>query len=180
MQDAYFVSWDLYYRDTFDRDCPPMVTKKGMGLAQALFYLWQYTLTEGIVQDGRRSFSGFSLDFAPAIEQLECARWLDLRSFYNSIDTFGSQKGLAHFRSYVYGEREQIQKRETYIKGGKQVLEAAAVYHRSLLSAPPDKEDSKNPPDENKRTITGTSKIILSLAEQSSSQDHFLKSLAVE
>ena len=41
------LKWSITYRDTFDRDTPPMVEVTGTGLTQGLSALWKKTLREG-------------------------------------------------------------------------------------------------------------------------------------
>ena len=39
--------WELWYRDLFDRECPPQCEAKGVGLVEGLKKLWERRLCEG-------------------------------------------------------------------------------------------------------------------------------------
>ncbi|MBA2538373.1 MAG: hypothetical protein H0V17_01955 [Deltaproteobacteria bacterium] len=66
------LHWEVIYRDTFDRECPPSVEVEGQGLVRGLAELWARFVFETIQlastnRDGRleqvptRGFSEFSL-----------------------------------------------------------------------------------------------------------------------
>ncbi|MFT3707107.1 MAG: hypothetical protein QM817_05500 [Archangium sp.] len=51
----------LWSYDLFDRDSEPLVDAQFVSLIEGLRALWRSVLHEGIVEDGRRSFTDFSL-----------------------------------------------------------------------------------------------------------------------
>lgn len=55
------AAWQLWHRDTFDRDSASSLQASGTNIVQGLCELWRYTLTEGILDNGGASFSRFQL-----------------------------------------------------------------------------------------------------------------------
>lgn len=55
------VSWQLLSNDYFDRDSRPCLEQEGQGLVAGCAALWQKVLEEGIMDDGRPTFTGFML-----------------------------------------------------------------------------------------------------------------------
>jgi len=55
------AEWQVWYRDTFDRECPPSVDVSGFGLAKGLTELWARHLFEAVGVDGKGGFSRFHL-----------------------------------------------------------------------------------------------------------------------
>ena len=55
------TEWVLWHHDTFDRDTPATVERRGTGILQGLYELWKSTLSEGITDAGDSSFSHFQL-----------------------------------------------------------------------------------------------------------------------
>ena len=55
------TAWQLWYRDSFDRDAPPSLQSSGVNIIQGLYQLWFYTLREGVQDNGSASFSSFQL-----------------------------------------------------------------------------------------------------------------------
>lgn len=55
------IEWQLWYRDTFDRETPVSIEKSGTGILDGLYALWWHTLVEGITEAGLVSFSAFWL-----------------------------------------------------------------------------------------------------------------------
>jgi hypothetical protein len=55
------IAWELWYRDTFDYDCPPSIDTRGTGLTAGLAELWARHLFETVQPDGMEGFSRFSL-----------------------------------------------------------------------------------------------------------------------
>lgn len=55
------TTWEIWHDDTFDRDMPNTLDASGVGIGAGLFMLWQKVLHEGVLEDGRRTFSTFSL-----------------------------------------------------------------------------------------------------------------------
>jgi len=55
------VSWQLWSNDYFDRDAPPFLEMEGEGIVEGFIALWQNTLEEGVQDNGRTTFTGFTL-----------------------------------------------------------------------------------------------------------------------
>ncbi len=53
--------WALIYRDTFDREAPPVVERTGAGVEAGARALWQRSIDEGVTDEGRATFSRFTL-----------------------------------------------------------------------------------------------------------------------
>jgi len=53
--------WEIWYRDTFDRECPPSVDVRGQGLTRGLMELWARHLFETVRPKGGEGFSHFHL-----------------------------------------------------------------------------------------------------------------------
>lgn len=60
------TAWQLWHRDTFDRDSPLSLQTTGTSIAQGLVELWYYTLKEGLLDNGNASFSHFQLTWGNA------------------------------------------------------------------------------------------------------------------
>jgi hypothetical protein len=55
--------WEVWYRDTFDRECPAKVEVRGKALADGLAELWARYLTDTVEGDGTIGFSHFWLEW---------------------------------------------------------------------------------------------------------------------
>lgn len=55
------VAWVLWVHDTFDREASPSREREGRGLFAGLSLLWSKHFSEGVGEDGRATFSCFSL-----------------------------------------------------------------------------------------------------------------------
>jgi hypothetical protein len=53
--------WEVWYRDMFDRECPPSLEVRGRGLVNGLKELWARYLLETVRPEGRIGFSRFYL-----------------------------------------------------------------------------------------------------------------------
>lgn len=60
------TAWQLWYRDTFDRDAPPSLEARGTDIVHGLHALWFSTLKEAILENGSASFSRFHLTWGDA------------------------------------------------------------------------------------------------------------------
>ena len=62
--------WEVWYRDMFDRECPPSVEVSGRGLVGGLIELWARYLLETVRPEGQLGFSRFHLrrENAPGIQ----------------------------------------------------------------------------------------------------------------
>jgi hypothetical protein len=55
------AAWQLWHRDTFDRETPASIEDRGTGLSSGLVSLWRRSLHSGVRTDGGATFSYFSL-----------------------------------------------------------------------------------------------------------------------
>lgn len=110
--------WEVWYRDTFDRECPPSVDVRGRGLVKGLTELWARHLFETVRPDGGEGFSRFHLRWEPA--QLVHIR--------------GDRKGAIRLRAWVFGR--QTHTRVGYVEAGDaRLLSQVAAAHAHLLLA---------------------------------------------
>jgi hypothetical protein len=109
--------WQVWYRDTFDRECPPSVDVSGRGLVRGLMELWARHLFETVCTDGSQGFSHFHL------------RWDGMHT-----DVRGSWEGAVCLREWVFGGKKHGYK--GYIEeGDARLLEKVAVVHANLVLA---------------------------------------------
>ena len=109
------AEWEVWYRDTFDRECPPSIDVNGRGLGKGLIELWARYLFETVRPGGKKGFSRFHL------------RW---EGGWADID--GSWKGATRLRKWVFGEKAYSKK--GYVKEGDVgLLEKLAVAHANLI-----------------------------------------------
>lgn len=111
------AEWQVWYRDTFDRECPPSVDVSGRGLVRGLMELWARYLFETVRPDGSRGFSRFHL------------RWEGMRT-----DIQGSWEGAVRLREWVFGTKEHSYKGHIE-EGDARLLEKVAVVHANLVLA---------------------------------------------
>jgi hypothetical protein len=110
------AEWEVWYRDTFDRECPPSVDVSGRGLAQGLMELWARHLFETVRPGGKQGFSRFHL--RSQVTQI--------------VEVKGDWKGATHLREWVFGAKEQSYK--GYVKeGDTRLLNKIAVSHAKLI-----------------------------------------------
>lgn len=111
------LRWEVWYRDTFDRDCPPSVEARGRGLVQGLLELWTRHLFEGVREDGRLGFSRFNLSSAdPA----------------RSVTVANDRPGCAKLRRWVFGSAPS--RRADTRPGGDRLLRLLASAHARLVA----------------------------------------------
>jgi hypothetical protein len=111
------AEWQLWYRDLFDRECPPAVELRGRGLVVGLTELWARHLFETVRPNGSLGFSRFNL-------------WTKPRSI--AID--GDRAGAARLRSWVFGDKTES--RRGYIaEGNAALLGQIAAAHARLIAA---------------------------------------------
>jgi hypothetical protein len=115
------AEWQVWYQDTFDRECPRQVEVAGLGLVKGLTELWARHLFENVpVQAGGfRGFSRFNL------------WWQQERK---SVEIVGDWDGAVRLRGWVYGEKLRTHPRYRE-KADKRLLKAVAVAHGHLLLA---------------------------------------------
>ena len=112
------AEWELWYRDTFDLECPPSVDARGRGLVRGLMELWARHLFETVRPDGSRGFSRFHL------------RWAGMPA----IAIEGDWQGATRLRGWVFGEKEHG--RKGYVgEGDARTLEKIALAHARLITA---------------------------------------------
>jgi hypothetical protein len=111
------LCWEIYYRDTFDRGCPPSVEARGRGLVQGLLELWSRHLYEGVREDGRLGFSRFNL------WSTEPPR---------SVSVANHPAGCAKLRGWVFGSAPSG--RTDTRPGGDRLLRLLASAHARLVA----------------------------------------------
>jgi len=110
------VEWEVWYRDTFDRECPPRVEARGWGLVQGLMELWARHLFETVRPGGGQGFSRFHLRWEPA-------QFVQIR---------GDREGATRLRAWVFGEQEHTER--GYVGAGDgRLLSQIAAAHAGLL-----------------------------------------------
>jgi hypothetical protein len=111
------AEWQLWYRDLFDRECPPSIELRGRGLLTGLIELWARHLFETVRPDGRLGFSRFNL-------------WYESRS----IEIDGDPAGAARLRAWLFGDQEHTLR--GYVdEADPTLLALLAATHASLLAA---------------------------------------------
>lgn len=118
------AAWEVWYRDTFDLECPPSIDASGRGLVKGLVELWARHLFETVRPDGNRGFSRFHL------------RWAGTRA----IAIEGDWQGATRLRQWVFGSKTHS--RKGYVnEGDGRLLEQIAVTHaRLILADQPDEQ----------------------------------------
>jgi hypothetical protein len=109
------AEWQVWYEDTFDRECPRSVDASGRGLVQGLMELWARHLCERVRADGGKGFSRFNLWWAQG-----------------SIEIAEDREGAARLRGWVYGEVPRV--RDGYVAGADaRLLSRVAAAHAHLV-----------------------------------------------
>ena len=162
------ISWELIYRDTFDRETPPRIEKTGNGIKSAIFCLWQYTLSEGITKKGNRSFSAFNLIFKNTEAYKNETRSNGFSLTDNIINVWHSATALSKLRAYIYGFKDRTGGREAYIDKGGMLLNLLTEYHYSKLT---------NNSSQNITSIKKISEDILNIVDRVNSQQKLLEVL---
>lgn len=111
------AEWEVWYVDTFDRECPPSVDVHGRGLVAGLIELWARFLFETVQPGGGRGFSRFHL------------RWEG-----KHVGIEGDWEGTTRMREWVFGMKKRSQK--GYVEEGDvDLLRKIATAHANLLIA---------------------------------------------
>jgi hypothetical protein len=111
------AEWEVWYRDTFDRECPPSVDVSGRGLAKGLMELWARHLFETVRPGGSKGFSRFHIRWEGS--------WAEIK---------GDWEGATRLREWVFGAKERS--RKGYVEeGDARLLEKIAIAHANLISA---------------------------------------------
>jgi hypothetical protein len=112
---AYQAQWEVWYRDTFDRECPPSIDVSGKGLVQGLTELWARHLFETIRPGGMTGFSHFHL------------RWEE-----GFVNIEGDRQGAYRLREWIFGSKKHT--RKGYIAAGDaRLLNKLSATHAALL-----------------------------------------------
>ena len=106
------AEWEIWYQDTFDRECPRQVEIIGQGLVEGLIGLWTRHLYETVQANGQRGFSRFNL-------------WWKQES--KSIEVVGEWEGVVRLRGWVYEDKQQKNKRHTAL------LKRIAIAHKDQI-----------------------------------------------
>lgn len=113
------AEWEIWYQDTFDRECPRQVDVAGVGLVKGLIELWARYLFETVQTDGQKGFSRFNL-------------WWKQKG--QSIEVIGEWEGLTRLRGWVFGGKRLAY--EGYVQAGdEELLRKVAGMHAGLLLA---------------------------------------------
>jgi hypothetical protein len=110
------VEWEVWYWDTFDRECPPSVDVGGRGLIKGLMELWARHLFETVRPGGGKGFSRF---------YLRCKAW-------PTVEIEGDWAGATRLREWVFGAQEHA-KRGYVAAGDRRLLARVAAAHAWLL-----------------------------------------------
>jgi hypothetical protein len=113
------AEWELWYQDTFDRECPRQVQAAGKGLAAGIMQLWTRHLFETVRGDGGKGFSRFNL-------------WWMQQS--RSIEIFCEWGGMVRTRKWVFGDQQQKDK-EPVGEENQALLARIAATHGCLILA---------------------------------------------
>jgi len=108
------AEWEVWYRDTFDRETPPSADVSGRGLAWGLTELWARHLFEAV--DG---FSQF---------------WLVRKDPPTTVEIEGDVQGARRLKAWVFGMKTALQ--HDYVTEADPVLLPAIVGgHLALIRA---------------------------------------------
>jgi hypothetical protein len=111
------TEWEIWYQDTFDRECPRQVEIAGQRLVEGLIQLWARHLFETVQPDGQRGFSRFNL------------WWKQERK---SITIVGTWEGQVRMRGWVYGD-ERGTSRGYMAEGDRALLHKVATTHQDYI-----------------------------------------------
>ncbi|MFC1852754.1 hypothetical protein ACFL27_21355 [candidate division CSSED10-310 bacterium] len=106
------VAWQVWYQDTFDRECPRQVEVEGVGLVKGLTELWARHLHGTIRPDGQKGFSLFNL-WCPQNHQ--------------DIEIIGAMAGQVQLRQWIFGQNKSRG------EGDYSLLSLVATVHGSLI-----------------------------------------------
>ena len=113
------AEWQVWYQDTFDRECPRQIEVVGRGLAAGLTELWARHLFETVRTDGQKGFSRFNLWWKQERKSLEVA---------------GEWGGMIRLREWVFGDKRRLYRRRVE-EGDAGLLMKVAAVHGCLILA---------------------------------------------
>ena len=113
------AEWEVWYRDTFDRECPPSVDARGRGLVRGLMELWARHLFEAVRPGGKQGFSRFHLRY---------------RRCRGGIQVVGNWEGAVRLRQWLFGEKAHTQ-RGYVAEADAPLLRRIAFAHARLVAA---------------------------------------------
>lgn len=111
------AEWQVWYEDTFDRECPRSIDTSGRGLAGGLMELWARHLCGTVQANGSRGFSRFNLWWAS-----------------RSIEIAGNWEGAVRLRKWVFGAHARGRRGDVE-RGDTRLLSKIAVVHAHLVLA---------------------------------------------
>jgi hypothetical protein len=111
------AAWQVWYQDTFDRECPRSVEISGQGLVRGLAELWTRHLRETVLAGGQRGFSRFNL-------------WWKQEG--RSIAITGEWEGQIRLRGWVSG-KERATRGGHKQAGDETLLMKVALAHARLV-----------------------------------------------
>ncbi len=106
------AEWQIWYQDTFDRECPRQVEISGRGLVEGLIELWTRHLYETVQANGQKSFSRFNL-------------WWQQE--HKSIKVVGEWDGAIRLREWIYADKRRPN------KAYKDLLKRIAITHKNQI-----------------------------------------------
>jgi hypothetical protein len=110
------AAWEIWYQDTFDRECPRSIDLSGGGLVNGLVELWARHLFETVRPDGKLGFSRFNL-------------WWKQKD--RSLEVAGDWAGQSRLREWVFAGKHHTD--QGYVESGdKELLRAVARAHCRL------------------------------------------------
>jgi hypothetical protein len=112
------VKWEVWYRDTFDRECPSSVDVRGRGLVEGLVELWARHLFETVRPGGGEGFSRF---------HLRCKAW-------PTVEIEGDWAGAGRLREWVFGTKEHAERGYVAAGDGRLLARVAAVHARLIVA----------------------------------------------
>jgi hypothetical protein len=110
------LAWEVWYRDTFDDECPRQCEIKGAGLVHGLTELWARYLCDTVRTGGGYGFCDFHLRLCLA---------------EIGITVKGPWEGAVRLRQWIFGDKEYTG-RTCVNEDGARLLESIAVTHAFL------------------------------------------------
>jgi len=111
------TEWEIWYQDTFDRECPRQIDIAGRGLEDGLVELWARHLLETVTEIGGKGFSQFNL-------------WCEGENI--GIEIEGEWGGLVKICDWIYGGEAQAGKSGSARKD-VDLFKLLAVTHKTQI-----------------------------------------------